>query len=288
MAFVIVVVGGLGSFSGALVGGILIGIVQSVMSTLWPEGARLMIYVAMAAVLLLRPMACWAAKDDPHDQAFPPFPRTGHRHRHAAVHALGFAGQRGADLRPRRHGCNLLLGYTGLLSFGQGHLLWPGRHHRLAAHALAPAPCRWRCWRPWPWGAMGAAVVGWIAIRQRGTYFVMLTLAFAQMFYFLACSRGLTGGDNGLLDIPAPVARRRGQTLWRWSRPGSTTVRGRAVPAGVLAAAPRLRFDVRPHAAGRARQRGAMPPPGYDLRPAEAAGLRDLRCVTGLAGPCTP
>ncbi|HRM92434.1 MAG TPA: branched-chain amino acid ABC transporter permease [Alicycliphilus sp.] len=55
VAFVIVVVGGLGSFSGALVGGILIGIVQSVLITLWPEGARLMIYVAMAAVLLLRP-----------------------------------------------------------------------------------------------------------------------------------------------------------------------------------------------------------------------------------------
>ena len=55
VAFVIVVVGGLGSFSGALVGGLLIGIVQSVMSTVWPEGARLMIYIAMAAVLLLRP-----------------------------------------------------------------------------------------------------------------------------------------------------------------------------------------------------------------------------------------
>jgi len=55
IAFVIVVVGGLGSFSGALVGGVLIGIVQSIMSTLWPEGARLMIYIAMAAVLLLRP-----------------------------------------------------------------------------------------------------------------------------------------------------------------------------------------------------------------------------------------
>ena len=55
VAVVIVVVGGLGSFGGALAGGLLIGIVQSVMSTLWPEGARLMIYVAMAAVLLLRP-----------------------------------------------------------------------------------------------------------------------------------------------------------------------------------------------------------------------------------------
>ena len=55
VAFVVVVVGGLGSFGGALVGGVLIGVVQSLMSTLWPQGAQLMVYVAMAAVLLLRP-----------------------------------------------------------------------------------------------------------------------------------------------------------------------------------------------------------------------------------------
>ncbi|NEX62990.1 branched-chain amino acid ABC transporter permease [Noviherbaspirillum galbum] len=55
IAFVAVVVGGMGSFWGALAGGLLVGIVQSLMSTIWPEGARLMIYVAMAAVMLLRP-----------------------------------------------------------------------------------------------------------------------------------------------------------------------------------------------------------------------------------------
>ncbi|MDC6134741.1 hypothetical protein PPH41_45235, partial [Burkholderia gladioli] len=45
--FVVVVVGGMGDCLGALGGGLLVGIVQSVMSTLWPEGARLMIYVAI-------------------------------------------------------------------------------------------------------------------------------------------------------------------------------------------------------------------------------------------------
>jgi len=55
IAFVVVVVGGIGSFTGALLGGLLIGVVQSVMSSFWPEGARLMIYGAMALVLLARP-----------------------------------------------------------------------------------------------------------------------------------------------------------------------------------------------------------------------------------------
>lgn len=55
VAFVVVVVGGLGNFTGALAGGLLIGIVQSVMSSLWPEGARLMIYAAMALVIMVKP-----------------------------------------------------------------------------------------------------------------------------------------------------------------------------------------------------------------------------------------
>lgn len=63
VAFVVVVVGGMGSFSGALLGGLLIGVVQSLISTVWPEGARLMIYIAMAAVLLLRPHGLLGRKE---------------------------------------------------------------------------------------------------------------------------------------------------------------------------------------------------------------------------------
>ncbi|MEH6825439.1 MAG: branched-chain amino acid ABC transporter permease [Motiliproteus sp.] len=55
LAFVVVVIGGMGSFSGALIASLLVGLVQSLMTTLWPQGASLMIYGAMATVILIRP-----------------------------------------------------------------------------------------------------------------------------------------------------------------------------------------------------------------------------------------
>ncbi len=117
-------------------------------------------------------------------------------------------------------GCNLLLGHTGLLSFGQGIFFG------LGSYTIALTLTRWPLPMPLAlalavgMGALGAAIVGWVAIRQRGTYFVMLTLAFAQMFYFLAYSMpGLTGGDNGLLDIPRPSLAVGGLTLWPLTSP---------------------------------------------------------------------
>lgn len=112
-------------------------------------------------------------------------------------------------------GCNLLLGFTGLLSFGQGIFFG------LGSYTIALTLTRWPLPMPLALtlavvaGALGAAIVGWVAIRQKGTYFVMLTLAFAQMFYFVAyTATGITGGDNGLLDIPRPSLSVFGQVIW--------------------------------------------------------------------------
>lgn len=55
LAFVVVVIGGMGSFTGALVGGLIVGLVQTLMTTLWPAGSSLMIYAAMAMIILVRP-----------------------------------------------------------------------------------------------------------------------------------------------------------------------------------------------------------------------------------------
>ena len=54
-AFVVVVIGGMGSYAGALAAGILVGIAQSLMATIWPEGARLVIYLGMAGIIITMP-----------------------------------------------------------------------------------------------------------------------------------------------------------------------------------------------------------------------------------------
>jgi branched-chain amino acid transport system permease protein len=98
---------------------------------------------------------------------------------------------------------DLLLGYTGLLSFG--HAAFWGTSAYLtgliAINAGVPFPVAVFG------GALGAAVlalpVGYLAVKRTGIYFAMVTLAFAQMVYFVANEwRSLTRGENGLQGVP--------------------------------------------------------------------------------------
>ena len=97
---------------------------------------------------------------------------------------------------------NLLLGYTGLLSFG--HAAYLGA----AAYATGWL-VRSAGWTPELGVLAGTAVaavlglvVGLIAIRRQGIYFAMVTLAMAQMIYFVFLQAPFTGGEDGLQGVP--------------------------------------------------------------------------------------
>jgi branched-chain amino acid transport system permease protein len=97
---------------------------------------------------------------------------------------------------------NLMLGYTGLLSFGHAAFLGS------AAYATGWL-VRTAGWAP-EWGVLagtGVAAllglgVGLIGIRRQGIYFAMITLAMAQMIYFVCLQAPFTGGEDGLQGVP--------------------------------------------------------------------------------------
>jgi branched-chain amino acid transport system permease protein len=98
---------------------------------------------------------------------------------------------------------DLLLGFTGLLSFGHAAFWGTSAYATglLAVHSGVPFPVAILG------GALGAAVlalpIGYLAVKRTGIYFAMVTLASAQMIYYVANEwRSLTGGENGLQGIP--------------------------------------------------------------------------------------
>jgi branched-chain amino acid transport system permease protein len=97
---------------------------------------------------------------------------------------------------------NLLLGYTGLLSFG--HAAFLGTAAYITGHSV----------KVWglssiagiALGTAGAALLGlgfgYLAIRRQGIYFAMVTLALSQMIFFVFLQAPFTGGEDGLQGVP--------------------------------------------------------------------------------------
>jgi branched-chain amino acid transport system permease protein len=99
---------------------------------------------------------------------------------------------------------DLLMGYAGMVSFGHSAFFgigaytaalllpkWPGLLAALAAPALA--------------AAVGALAIGFLSIRVGGVYFIMLTLAFSQMFFALTFQNAFLGAEDGITSVPRPT-----------------------------------------------------------------------------------
>jgi len=93
---------------------------------------------------------------------------------------------------------NLVLGYGGMVSFGHAAFFGAGA---FVVGIMAVEGVR-SAWLAWPTAiavaALAALVIGAMSLRTRGVYFIMITLAFAQMIYYIFVSLKTYGGDDGL------------------------------------------------------------------------------------------
>lgn len=224
VAFIVVVVGGLGSFTGSVIAGLLIGLIQTLGSVFIPELSGFLIYLLMIGILLFRPQGLFGQYEVrsqtakiSFDKTIPPVSLTNPKVMATVIvflllplvpnvvssYYLGLLslffiwGLLALSL-------DMVMGYIGLLSFGHAAFYGLGAYtvglvaihfynSFLLAAVLAILITATVAW-----------VIGALSIRLSGVYFAMLTLAFAQMIYQLALSTfaNITGGSNGLSGIP--------------------------------------------------------------------------------------
>jgi branched-chain amino acid transport system permease protein len=226
-AFVVTVVGGLGSVAGAFLAAILIGLLNAFGILVFPKITLVLVFLVMAVVLVLRPQGLLGRPEavGGHGVAVVPLMPGGQRIRQGYAVLIGIllALPLVADAYLLKLSIDALvfalfamslgfiMGTGGIISFGHAAYFGLGCYgagllvHHLGVRmefALVAAPVA---------AALGAALFGALCVRLAGVYRAMLTLAFAQIVYAAAFQWvALTGGDNGLVGLwPAAWATPR-------------------------------------------------------------------------------
>ena len=224
-AFVVVVVGGLGSVTGALWAAFLIGLLHA-FGTWWlPQSTLVLIFVVMAAVLIVRPYGLLGRPPAPHGAralAHAPFVPLSKYWRSFAVLAIAAAaalpaliGDYAIVIATEIAIAALLaaslhfgMGLGGIISFGHAAFFGLGAYSVALAvqHTDAPFAAALLL-APIAAGLVGL-LIGRVVLRSHGVYAAMLTLAFAQILWSTAVQWvDVTGGDNGLLGLWSVLPR---------------------------------------------------------------------------------
>jgi branched-chain amino acid transport system permease protein len=218
-AFVVVVVGGLGSLPGAYLASLLIGLLQAFGIVLLPQSTLVIVFAVMAVVLVLRPHGLLGRPQaTARNEALALMPV---RKSVPALRLLAAAALLLAIAAPLLAGpflltvltealiamlfaasLHIMMGPGGMPSFG--HAAWFGLGAYGAAWAakgLLPSMPFGLLAAPLVAG-VAAALFGWFVVRLSGVYLAMLTLAFAQIVWAIIVQAvDLTGGDNGILGV---------------------------------------------------------------------------------------
>jgi branched-chain amino acid transport system permease protein len=221
-AFIVIVIGGMGSLRGAFVGSLLIGIADTFGKAYFPSIALFLIYLAMAAVLLIRPQGLFGIKYS--DVSVAPAVATTSRPATVQTRAVGLLALLALLVLPFlmtdypralvseififaifAMSLDLILGFTGLMSLG--HAAFFG----LGAYSVAVLGAQFgiNAWVGLATGVAiagcGAALIGFFCVRTGGIPFLMLTLALSQLVFAVALKwRDVTGGSDGLAIAERP------------------------------------------------------------------------------------
>jgi branched-chain amino acid transport system permease protein len=220
-AFIVIVIGGMGSLRGAFLGSLLIGIADTFGKAYLPGLALFLIYLVMAAVLLLRPQGLFGIAHGA-TSAPPSFISGVTSQTHART--LGLIVLAALIVFPFlvsnypralaseififaifAMSLDLVLGYTGLMSFGHAAFFGLGAY----AVAILQTHLGLSGWIGLGAGvivaAIGAAAIGFFCVRTAGVTFLMLTLAFSQLVFSIALKwRDLTAGSDGMAVLTQP------------------------------------------------------------------------------------
>ena len=221
-AFIVIVIGGMGSLRGAFVGSLLIGVADTFGKAYFQSIALFLIYLAMTAVLLIRPQGLFGIKYS--DIAVAPAVTTTSRPSTLQTRAVELLVLVALLVLPFlmtdypralvseiyifaifAMSLDLLLGFTGLMSLG--HAAFFG----LGAYSVAVLGAQFGI-NPWLGVAAGigiagcgAALIGFFCVRTGGIPFLMLTLAFSQLVFSVALKwRDVTGGSDGIAIAEKP------------------------------------------------------------------------------------
>jgi len=218
-AFVVVVVGGLGSVTGALWASLAIGLLHA-FGTWWlPQSTLVLVFVVMAVVLVLRPHGLLGrpqAETPGKPLTHPPFAPLP-----ARAKWLWFAAAGVAALLPLVVGDYIIviatemaiaallaaslhfaMGLGGIVSFGHAAFFGLGAYAVALAIRHVDAPFALALVGGPIAAAVAALLVGVVVLRSAGVYAAMLTLAFAQILWSTAIQWvDVTGGDNGVLGL---------------------------------------------------------------------------------------
>jgi branched-chain amino acid transport system permease protein len=219
--FVVVVVGGLGSITGAYLAAVLIGLVHAFGIVYFPKSTLVLAFLVMAIVLVVKPYGLLGRKPSGQATRGQAIPEPLLAPADQLIKMLGagllavliilppFLGDYGVSFLTElvifalfAASLHFLMGPGGMHSFGHAAYFGLGAYGAALAVKWLAAPMAVGLLASPLLAGFAGVLFGWFCVRLSGVYLAMLTLAFAQIAWATAFQWvDVTGGDNGILGV---------------------------------------------------------------------------------------